>query len=326
MHASRRHALLVAVNLGSFVATLDISIVNVALPAMQAALRTDMAGLQWVVDAYALCLSAFILSAGPLGTAMDASVPGWPACCCSSPARPCGPAGGLPMLLAGRAVQGMAGALLIPGALSLLTQAFPDPRERAQAIGIWASSNATALIAGPVLGGVLVAHFSWQSIFLINLPLGALAVALGMWSIRESAHPEHAAFDPLGQALSVVWLGALAYGLIAAGEHGWDSRPAGLALTLAAAGLAAFVAVELRAAAGAAAGPVPRPRLRGDQLRILRAGFLRLQQPVLLSLYLQQVQGPSPLAAGSQLAPQFLARASRPPCSANSIRASACPG
>ena len=65
----------------------------------------------------------------------------------------------------------MAGALLIPGALSLLTQAFPDPRERAQAIGIWASSNATALIAGPVLGGVLVAHFSWQSIFLINLPL-----------------------------------------------------------------------------------------------------------------------------------------------------------
>ena len=89
MHASRRHALLVAVNLGSFVATLDISIVNVALPAMQAALRTDMAGLQWVVDAYALCLSAFILSAGPLGTAMGASVPGWPACCCSSPARPC---------------------------------------------------------------------------------------------------------------------------------------------------------------------------------------------------------------------------------------------
>ena len=100
MHASRRHALLVAVNLGSFVATLDISIVNVALPAMQAALRTDMAGLQWVVDAYALCLSAFILSAGPLGTAMDASVPGWPACCCSSPARPWR-AGGLPMLLAG---------------------------------------------------------------------------------------------------------------------------------------------------------------------------------------------------------------------------------
>ena len=87
-----------------------------------------------------------------------------------------------------------------------------------------------------MLGGVLVAHFSWQSIFLINLPLGALAVALGMWSIRESAHPEHAAFDPLGQALSVVWLGALAYGLIAAGEHGWDSRPAGLALALAAAG------------------------------------------------------------------------------------------
>ena len=187
MHASRRHALLVAVNLGSFVATLDISIVNVALPAMQAALRTDMAGLQWVVDAYALCLSAFILSAGPLGTAMGASVLAGRRAVVRrrlghvrAGRRPTHAAGG-------RAVQGVAGALLIPGALSLLTQAFPDPRERP--IGIWASSNATALIAGPVLGGVLVAHFSWQSIFLINLPLGALAVALGMWSIRESAIP-----------------------------------------------------------------------------------------------------------------------------------------
>ena len=138
----------------------------------------------------------------------------------------CGLAGGLPMLLAGRAVQGVAGALLIPGALSLLTQAFRIARAGPGHRHL-ASSNATALIAGPVLGGVLVAHFSWQSIFLINLPPRALAVALGMWSIRESAHPEHAAFDPLGQALSVVWLGALAYGLIAAGEHGWDCvRPA----------------------------------------------------------------------------------------------------
>ena len=211
------------------------------------------------------------------------------------------------MLLAGRAVQGVAGALLIPGALSLLTQAFPDPRER-QAIGIWASSNATALIAGPVLGGVLVAHFSWQSIFLINLPLGALAVALGMWSIRESAHPEHAAFDPLGQALSVVWLGALAYGLIAAGEHGWDSRPAGLALALAAAGLAAFVTVELRARRPVL--PLGLFRDRGYAVTNFASfvlGFSGYSSLFFFSLYLQQVQGLSPLAAGSQLAPQFIA-------------------
>ncbi|AUT47477.1 MFS transporter [Achromobacter sp. AONIH1] len=309
MHASRRHALLVAVNLGSFVATLDISIVNVALPAMQAALRTDMAGLQWVVDAYALCLSAFILSAGPLGDRYGRKR-SWLAgvLLFVAGSAMCGLAGGLPMLLAGRAVQGVAGALLIPGALSLLTQAFPDPRERAQAIGIWASSNATALIAGPVLGGVLVAHFSWQSIFLINLPLGALAVALGMWSIRESAHPEHAAFDPLGQALSVVWLGALAYGLIAAGEHGWDSRPAGLALALAAAGLAAFVTVELRARRPVL--PLGLFRDRGYAVTNFASfvlGFSGYSSLFFFSLYLQQVQGLSPLAAGSQLAPQFIA-------------------
>ena len=93
-----------------------------------------------------------------------------------------------------------------------------------------------------MLGGVLVAHFSWQSIFLINLPLGALAVALGMWSIRESAHPEHAAFRSAGPGPERGLAGCWPTALIAAGEHGWDSRPAGLALTLAAAGLAAFVA------------------------------------------------------------------------------------
>ena len=208
MHASRRHALLVAVNLGSFVATLDISIVNVALPAMQAALRTDMAGLQWVVDAYALCLSAFILSAGPLGTAMGRKR-SWLAgvLLFVAGSAMCGLAGGLPMLLAGAPCRAWRRAV-DTGRTVAADAGLPGSARTAQAIGIWASSNATALIAGPVLGGVLVAHFSWQSIFLINLPLGALAVALGMWSIRESAHPEHAAFDPLGQALSVVWLGA----------------------------------------------------------------------------------------------------------------------
>ena len=159
-----------------------------------------------------------------------------------------------------------------------------------------------------MLGGVLVAHFSWQSIFLINLPLGALAVALGMWSIRESAHPEHAAFDPLGQALSVVWLGALAYGLIAAGEHGWDSRPAGLALALAAAGLAAFVTVELRARRPVL--PLGLFRDRGYAVTNFASfvlGFSGYSSLFFFSLYLQQVQGLSPLAAGSQLAPQFIA-------------------
>ncbi|KAG1251789.1 hypothetical protein G6F65_018200 [Rhizopus arrhizus] len=135
MHPSRRRALILAVNLGSFITILDISIVNVALPTMQAALRIDMAGLQWVVDAYALFLSAFMLSAGPLGDRYGRKR-SWLAgvLLFTVGSALCGWATTLPVLLAGRAVQGVAGALLIPGALSLLTQAFPDPKARAQAI------------------------------------------------------------------------------------------------------------------------------------------------------------------------------------------------
>ncbi len=309
MTPSRRRALVLAVNLGSFITILDISIVNVALPTMQAALRIDMAGLQWVVDAYALFLSAFMLSAGPLGDRYGRKR-SWLAgvLLFTVGSALCGLAGNLPMLLIGRAVQGVAGALLIPGALSLLTQAFPDARERAQAIGVWASCNAISLIVGPMLGGLLVAHFSWQSIFLINLPVGALAIGLGLWSIQESAHPEHAAFDPAGQALSVVWLGALTYGLIAAGEHGWQAREAVTALTVAGVGLIAFLWVERTVAR-----PIlPLGLFRDAGFAVTNfasfvLGFGGYSSLFFFSLYLQHVQGLSPLAAGGQLAPQFVA-------------------
>ncbi|MGB3435957.1 MFS transporter [Achromobacter sp.] len=309
MHPTRRRALAIAVNLGSFITILDISIVNVALPTMQTALRIDMAGLQWVVDAYALFLSAFMLSAGPLGDRYGRKR-SWLAgvLLFTAGSALCGLADNLTALLIGRAVQGVAGALLVPGALSLLTQAFPDPKERAQAIGVWASCNAISLIVGPMLGGVLVAHFNWQSIFLINLPVGALAIALGAWSIKESAHPEHAAFDPAGQALSVLWLGALTYGLIAAGEHGWAAPQAMVALAIAAAGLLAFLWVEHHAAR-----PIlPLGLFRDAGFAITNfasfvLGFSAYSSLFFFSLYLQHVQGLSPLAAGWQLAPQFAA-------------------
>ncbi|CAB3638788.1 DHA2 family efflux MFS transporter permease subunit [Achromobacter pestifer] len=309
MQASRRRVLVLAVNLGSFITILDISIVNVALPTMQAALRIDMAGLQWVVDAYALFLSAFMLSAGPLGDRYGRKR-SWLAgvLLFTVGSALCGWAGNLPVLLIGRAVQGLAGALLIPGALSLLTQAFPAPKERAQAIGVWASCNAISLIVGPMLGGVLVAHLSWQSIFLINLPVGALAIALGAWSIQESANPEHAAFDPAGQALSVIWLGALTYGLITAGERGWTDAHALASLGIAATALAAFLMVESR---------VARPLLplglfrdagfAATNFASFVLGFSGYSSLFFFSLYLQHVQGLSPLSAGWRMAPQFVA-------------------
>jgi len=305
----RRAALVAAVYLGSFIATLDASIVNVALPTLQRALSADLAGLQWVIDIYALCLSAFMLSAGPLGDRYGRKR-AWLAgvVVFTAGSAMCAMAGSLATLLAGRAVQGVAGALMIPGALSLLAHAFPEPAGRARVIGGWSSFTALSLILGPLVGGVLVDHAGWQSIFLINLPIGLLAVGLGAWGLRESSHPEHAALDPAGQVLSVVWLGALTYGLISAGEHGWGSTQAAAALAVAAIGLALFLAVEAR---------VKRPLLPLALFRDARfsatsfasfvLGFSVYASLFFFSLFLQQVQGWSASDTGWRLMPQFIA-------------------
>ncbi|HEL3170386.1 TPA: MFS transporter [Stenotrophomonas maltophilia] len=308
MRRFQRPALVLAAYLGTFLASLDISIVNVALPTLQQALNTDMAGLQWVINAYAIALSALMLSAGPLGDryghrrmwllSVATFTLGSLLCAC---------AGNLATLVAGRAVQGIAGALLIPAAMPILSHAFPDARQRARAIGGWSAFSALALVLGPLLGGVLVQRVGWPSIFLINLPLGLLALALGAWGIPERRHPQHAALDPAGQLLSVVALGALSYGLIAIGAHGLLAPVTLLALGVAAAGLILFGIVERR---------VARPLLPLDLFADRRFGMFNLASFVLgftayaslffLSLFFQQAQGHNAALAGSQLAPQFL--------------------
>ena len=305
MQPSRRYGALCAVCLGSFIATLDISIVNVALPTMQMALRTDIVGLQWVVNAYAICLSGFMLSAGPVADrygqkrawlsgvilfTLGSAVCGW--------------APSLPVLLVGRAIQGTAGAFLICGALPILTSAFPDPKERSQVIGAWSASNALALILGPLCGGLLLDHFGWQSIFLINLPLGILVVILGMYGITERQYPEHAARDPLGQILSVLALGALAFGMIEAGDN---FTMGGIALMVAAVSFALFAVVESR---------VERPLLPIALLReraflvvnfaSFVLGFSYYSSLFFFSIFLQQIQHWSPVEAGWRMMPQFV--------------------
>lgn len=311
MSFSRRNAAVAAVYLGTFMATLAISIVAVALPAIQKGLKAELSDLQWVVGAYTLCLSAFMLSAGPLGDRHGrkrvwlAGVGLFTVASAISAM-----ASSLTMLIAGSALQGVAGALVIPGALSILTQAFPDPGERAAVIGGWSSFSAVSLILGPMLGGLLVDTVGWSSIFLVNLPLGALAFGLGLFGIAESADPEQAALDPSGQVLSVLFLGALTYGLIKAGEAGW-AAPATLgALAVAGLALILFAAVERRAAR-----PVLPVDLLGDtafaslNFASFALGFCGYSSLFFFSLFLQQAQGWSASAAGWRMAPVFAAMA-----------------
>ncbi len=309
MTLNRRSIAAAAVYLGTFMASLAISIVSVALPAIQSDLGTSLSGLQWVVGTYTLCLSAFMLSAGPLADRYGRKriwLVGVALFTVGSAI--CASAHSLQVLIAGCALQGVAGALVIPGALSILTQAFPDPAERAHVIGGWSSFSAVSLILGPMLGGLLVDHAGWASIFLVNLPIGLVTIVLGLWGIEESANPDHAALDPAGQFLSIIFLGSLTFSLINAGHAGWNARETIFTFLASAIALVLFIVVELRAS---------RPVFPVDLFRqapfasanfaSLVLGFSGYTSLFLFSLFLQQGQGWTATDAGWRMAPVFAA-------------------
>ncbi|MFI0424480.1 MFS transporter [Spongiactinospora sp. 9N601] len=234
--------LIVTVYLVAYIALLDVNVVVIALPSMQSELGASGGALQWVVGAYTLCLSTLALSAGALGdrygrkrvflTGVALFTLG-SAICAVAPSPL--------VLIAGRFVQGAGAAVAVPGTLSLIAQSYPDPARRAKVIGGWGTVAGVAGLTGPVLGGLLVNAFGWPSIFLINLPLGLVALVVGWRCVPESADPAHAALDPAGQALGVLWLGALSYGLINAGDHGWNTPSTIVALAVGAVALMVFL-------------------------------------------------------------------------------------
>lgn len=309
MSGYRRRAGVCAAYLGTFLATLDISIVNVALPTIQTELSTDIAGLQWVVNAYAICLAALTLSAGPMadrhghrrvwlcGVALF-----------TLGSAVCGAASSLSLLLIGRVMQGIAAAFVISGALPILTHLYPDPAARSQVVGGWSAFTALALMLGPLLGGQLLHAFGWQSIFLINLPLGVLALGFGLWGIPERRHPQHAARDPVGLVLSVVVLAGLTFGLIEAGEYGWTGAVPLVSLACAVIALAGFLANERRVRRPLLPlGLLQDRRFAVANLASMLLGFSYYSTLFLFAIFLQQVQGWSPAEAGLRMVPQFVA-------------------
>jgi EmrB/QacA subfamily drug resistance transporter len=213
---------LAAAILGSSMAFIDGTVVNVALPAMQHALNTTVADAQWVVESYALFLAALILLGGTAGdfygrrlmfasgVFIFAAASAW-----------CGFAPDIRHLIAARALQGIGGALLVPGSLAIISATFPIT-ERGQAIGTWSGFTGITAAIGPVLGGWLVQHLSWRWVFFINLPIAAAVIAISFLFVPESRGDQrNQKLDVTGAALITLGLGSLVFGMIEAPTRGW---------------------------------------------------------------------------------------------------------
>ena len=215
-------AALISVCLGFFVIQLDVTIVNVALPAIQRGIGGSLAGLQWVIDAYTLALASIMLtdgSAADRAGARKVFVLGLSAFAVGSAA--CAAAPALGVLIAARAVQGLGASALLPCSLALLVHQFPDPRARARALGVWGGMGSLGVALGPVLGGALVAAVGWRSIFGVNVPVCLLTVTMLRRYVDESPKNPGRRTDVPGLLLGVTALSALTAGFITAGQQGW---------------------------------------------------------------------------------------------------------
>ncbi|MET7736769.1 MFS transporter [Streptomyces sp. NPDC005402] len=306
---SSRAVLLTVACLGQFMVLLDNTIVGAALPDMQHRLHTQLAGLQWIVDAYVLLVAMLLLSGGVFADRFGRKrVFLIGVVVFTTASLVCSLAPSIGWLVAGRVLQGIGAAALAPASLALLAAAYPVPQERIKAIGLWAGLSGIGLAAGPVAGGVLTELFGWPAIFLVNLPIGAVLVLVGLRHLGESCNPSAPAIDIPGTMLSVLGVGALTYGLIEGGARGWTSPAILGSFAAAAILLAAFVAVEARRSAPMLPLRLFRQRLfTVSNTAMTVVGFALMGSSFFFSQFFVYVQGSSILRAGLQTLPLSLA-------------------
>ncbi|MFC0037758.1 MFS transporter [Actinomadura rayongensis] len=304
-----RAALLTVTCLGQFMVLLDNTIVGAALPDMQERLHTRLTGLQWIVDAYVLLVAMLLLSGGVFADRFGrkrmflAGVVVFTAASVVCSAAP-----SIGWLIAGRVLQGVGAAALSPASLALLAAAYPVPQERVRAIGLWAGLSGIGLAAGPVAGGVLAEAFGWPAIFLVNLPVGAVLLVVGLRVLGESRNPGAPAIDVPGTVLSVLAVGALTYALIEGGSRGWTSPLILGGFAAGAVALAVFVVVEGRVAAPMLPLRLFRQRLFAvSNTAMIVVGFALMGSSFFFSQFFVYVQGSSILRAGIQTLPATLA-------------------
>ena len=289
--------------------SMDSTVLNVALPTIVRTLDASSSQLQWVVDAYAVVFAGLLLSMGALGDRLGRK---WvflggllvfgggsaAAALSGSPDR----------LTLARAVMGVGAAALMPSTLSILTNVFTGEADRAKAIGIWSGSTGIGVAIGPILGGFLLAHFWWGSVFLVNVPIVVVGVAAAIWLVPNSRNPSASRPDPIGSGLSIIGLGLLLWGIIEAPSRGWSSPEIIGALVGAGGIIIAFVLWEHRSD-----HPMLPVRFFADRRYSAAIGALALVLFALMGMfflmtqYLQFVLGFSALQAGVRIAPVALA-------------------
>jgi EmrB/QacA subfamily drug resistance transporter len=305
--AAARTWILAATILGSSMAFIDSTVVNVALPALQASFHATVVDVQWIVESYGLLLAALILVGGSLGDLFGRRlffVIGVVIFAVASAG--CGSASNISQLIIARSIQGVGAALLVPGSLAIISTSF-DEKSRGQAIGTWSGFTAITTAIGPVLGGWLVGHASWRWVFFINIPLAVAVIVISLWSIPESRSAAAGSVDWWGAILATVGLGGLVYGLIESVNLGWKDPLVFGSLFVGLGCLIAFVFLEAH---------VTRPMLpltlfksRGFSGANLLTLFLYAAIGIFFFLFplnLIQVQGYSTTATGAALLPFIL--------------------
>ena len=288
--------------LGTFMLLLDITIVNVALPDIQRALNSSFSDLQWIVDAYALTLAAFLLTAGSLADMFGRRLLYLIGLAVFTLASVlCGFAVSTVMLQLSRALQGVGGAIMFAVSLALLADSFRG-KDRGVAFGAWGAVTGLAVAIGPLLGGVLTSGLSWRWIFFVNVPIGIAAVIIALAKVAESRATKASRPDWLGFSLFTVALSSLVYGLIESNQRSFTDGLVLGCLAVAAVLLAVFVFVELRS-------PQPMfdmklfklPTFSGGSVAAFGLSASIFSMLLYLVLYLQDILGYSPLATGARL-------------------------
>lgn len=302
----RRWAILGVLSLSLLITALDHTIMNVALPTMVTDLGASTSQLQWIVDSYTVVFAGLLLAAGALGDrfgrkgALQAGLLAFlgGSLLAASASSATG-------IIAARAVMGVGGALIMPATLSILTNAFGDPKERARAIGTWAGVSGIGVALGPIAGGYLLEHFSWSSVFWLNVPVVILALVIGHRILPGGSKAEDGRrLDPVGALMSIAALTSVVYSIIEAPHHGWASGWTLSRVALSLVLVSVFVGWELR-------HPAPmlemkffaNPRFSAASLSITFAFFAMAGAIFMVTQYLQFVLGYSPLRAGMGILP-----------------------